>query len=125
LPFGDQSFDLYTISFGLRNVSDRAAALAEAWRVLRFGGRFFCLEFSHPTIPAFGRLYDAYSFHLIPALGEWITHDRASYDYLVESIRVFPNAGQLSSELKNAGFDQVRSWRLSGGIVAIHEGWKL
>jgi demethylmenaquinone methyltransferase/2-methoxy-6-polyprenyl-1,4-benzoquinol methylase len=122
LPFPDNSFDVYTIAFGLRNVTHIDTALAEARRVLRPGGRFFCLEFSHVEEPLFAKIYDAYSFRLIPKIGEIVAKDRESYQYLVESIRKFPDQAALArrmteSGLKNAGFKNI-----SGGIVAIHEG---
>jgi demethylmenaquinone methyltransferase/2-methoxy-6-polyprenyl-1,4-benzoquinol methylase len=125
LPFADASFDAYTIAFGIRNVPRREAALAEARRVLRRGGRFLCLEFSQVDLPMFDRVYDAYSFNVIPALGRAVTGDAEAYRYLVESIRTFPNQERFADEIRRAGFGRV-SWRnLSGGIAALHSGWKL
>ena len=120
LPVADQSFDLYTIAFGLRNVADIDAALTEAVRVLKPGGKFFCLEFSKPTITGLGRVYDWYSFNLLPVLGELIAKDRAAYQYLVESIRRFPDQESLADKMKQAGFVDVQWKNLSGGIVALH-----
>jgi ubiquinone/menaquinone biosynthesis methyltransferase len=122
--FDDNSFDLYTIAFGLRNVTDVDAALREARRVLKPGGRFMCLEFSQIPTPGLRELYDAYSFTMIPAMGELVANDRASYQYLVESIRKFSNQEELVDRMKEAGMQQVKYTNLSGGIVAIHEGWK-
>ena len=125
LPFPDARFDAYTIAFGIRNVPRIEAALGEAFRVLKRGGRFFCLEFSHVDLPVFDRVYDAYSFAGIPALGKVVTGDGAAYRYLVESIRKFPNAEAFADMTAAAGFRRVEATRLSGGIVAIHSGWKL
>ncbi len=125
LPFPDRSFDAYTIAFGIRNVVDPQTALQEAYRVLRPGGRFLCLEFSHLPVPALQRLYDAYSFNVIPELGQAVTGDRASYQYLVESIRRFPDAETFGGMVDTAGFGRV-NWRMfSMGIVALHSGWRL
>ena len=125
LPAPADAFDAYTIAFGIRNVTDRAAALAEAKRVLRPGGRFLCLEFSHPTTEALQALYDAYSFQVIPRLGEAVAKDKASYEYLVESIRRFPPQKPFAEEIEAAGFTRV-TWRnLSGGVAALHSGWKI
>ena len=125
LPFADQSFDAYTIAFGLRNVTDPALALAEARRVLKPGGRFICLEFSHVVLPLLDRLYETYSFAVLPRLGGLVANDRASYRYLVESIRRFPHQQELAQLLADAGLGRP-SWRnLSGGIAALHSGWRL
>lgn len=125
LPFADGSFDAATIAFGIRNVTRPEVALAEIFRVLRRGGRFICLEFSQPAIPAIEWLYDRYSFNVIPALGQAVTGDRASYQYLVESIRRFPDPETFAGQLRSAGFDQVRVRTLSLGVVALHSGWRL
>ena len=125
LPFDDNTFDVYTISFGLRNVARPAQALAEAHRVLKPGGRFFCLEFSRVVIPVFDRIYDAYSFNVIPALGGLIANDRDSYQYLVESIRRFPNQSHLEDMMRTNGFKRVTHRNCSGGIAAIHKGVKI
>ena len=125
LPFADRSADAVTIAFGLRNVTRRERALAEARRILRPGGRFLCLEFSHVAVPLLGRLYDRYSFRVVPWLGQLVTRDRDAYRYLVESIRRFPAQEALAAMLRAAGFERV-AWRnLSGGIVAIHAAWRL
>ncbi|MCX8501186.1 MAG: class I SAM-dependent methyltransferase [Alphaproteobacteria bacterium] len=124
LPLADRSVDGYTIAFGLRNVSRRDLALAEARRILRPGGRFLCLEFSHVDSPALDRLYQQWS-RLIPQFGEWIARDRLAYDYLVESIRRHPRQRELAAELETAGFGRV-GWRnFSFGIVALHYGVRL
>jgi len=124
LPFEDESFDLYTIAFGLRNVTDVDMALRDALRVLKPGGRFLCLEFSHvPNVPL-AKLYDTYSFHVIPKLGELVANDRDSYQYLVESIRKFCTQDELASRMETAGFEGVKYTNMTGGIVAVHEGWK-
>lgn len=125
LPFEDNMFDAYTIAFGIRNVPRIDQALAEARRVLRRGGRFLCLEFSHVDVPFFDRLYEAYSFRAIPVLGRLVTGDADSYRYLVESIARFPDAESFRARIAGAGFDRPDFTRLSGGIVAIHSGWKL
>ena len=125
LPFRDRCADLCTIAFGLRNVTQIPAALAEARRILRPGGRFFCLEFSHVAMPLLSRLYDAYSFTVLPALGELVTGDRGAYQYLVESIRRFPTQRELADLMTRAGLDRVRFTNLSGGIAAIHSAWRL
>lgn len=125
LPLPSRSVELFTIAFGLRNVTRIDAALAEAHRVLKPGGRFLCLEFSHVALPSLRRLYDAYSFGVIPLLGQIVARDRASYRYLVESIRKFPTQTDLAARMADAGFAQP-TWRnLSGGIVAIHSGWRV
>jgi demethylmenaquinone methyltransferase/2-methoxy-6-polyprenyl-1,4-benzoquinol methylase len=125
LPIADASIDCCTISFGLRNVTHKQLALEEARRVLKPGGRFFCLEFSRVEAPLLRRLYDLYSFTVLPRLGAVVARDRESYQYLVESIRRFPPQAELAAMMGGAGFEQV-SWRnLSGGIAAIHSGWRL
>ncbi len=125
LPFPDNSFDAYTIAFGIRNVTHRDRALAEARRVLRRGGRFFCLEFSRPVTAGFGALYNAYSDAVIPRLGEAVAGDAESYRYLVESIRRFPAQSAFAAEVEAAGFSRVSIENLTGGIAALHGGWKL
>ncbi len=124
LTFADRGFDAYTIAFGIRNVTDIPAALREAHRVLRFGGRFFCLEFSTTTWPGFGDVYDAYSHHLVPRLGKLLAHDAESYRYLIESIRRFPDMPRFAAMIEEAGFIQVKAEPILGGLVAIHSGWK-
>jgi len=124
LPFPDANFDAYTIAFGIRNVTHVERALTEAYRVLKPGGRFLCLEFSKVDNPTLERLYDFWSFNAIPAIGQAIANDRAAYEYLVESIRRFPPQKTFAAMIEAAGFKQVK-WRdLSGGIVAMHSGWK-
>jgi demethylmenaquinone methyltransferase/2-methoxy-6-polyprenyl-1,4-benzoquinol methylase len=125
LPLPDGIFDGYTIAFGIRNVPRIEAALREAHRVLRRGGHFLCLEFSRVDLPGLDTLYDAYSFSVIPRLGAWVTGDAESYRYLVESIRRFPPPGRFTRLLEEAGFSRVTHRPLSGGIVAIHSGWKI
>ena len=125
LPFADNKYDLYTISFGLRNVPKIDDALEEAYRVLKPGGQFFCLEFSQMTNPALRKIYDEYSFRMIPKIGALVARDRDSYQYLVESIRQFPAQPELAARIKKAGFEKVRYVNLSGGITAIHTGTKL
>jgi demethylmenaquinone methyltransferase/2-methoxy-6-polyprenyl-1,4-benzoquinol methylase len=125
LPFADKSFDTATIAFGIRNVPRIEAALAEACRVLKPGGHFLCLEFSRVDVPVLRELYDLYSFNVIPSLGRAIAGDAEPYRYLVESIRRFPRPERFTEMLRAAGFRRV-SWRpLSGGIVALHSGWRL
>ena len=124
LPFPDRSFDAYTIAFGIRNVTRVEDALAEAYRVLRPGGRFLCLEFSRVTAPMLRRVYDAYSFNVIPPMGQAVTGDRDSYRYLVESIRRFPDQERFAGMIRAAGFGQVRHRNLSMGIAALHSGWR-
>ncbi len=125
LPFGDRSFDAVTIAFGIRNVPRIEHALAEAHRVLKIGGKFACLEFSSVDVPGLDRLYDFYSFNIIPALGRMVTGDAESYLYLVESIRRFPRPQDFAEMLRAAGFARVAYKTLSGGIVALHSGWRL
>ncbi len=124
LPFPDNSMDVYTIAFGLRNVTHIDTALAEAYRVLRPGGRFYCLEFSRVDEPFLRRVYDAYSYRIIPKIGEIVAKDRDSYQYLVESIRKFPPQAELARRMGDAGFTRSRFENLTFGVVAIHEGWK-
>jgi demethylmenaquinone methyltransferase/2-methoxy-6-polyprenyl-1,4-benzoquinol methylase len=125
LPLPAESFDAYTIAFGIRNVPRIDAALKEAHRVLKPGGRFLCLEFSKVDLPVLDKIYDAYSFHVIPRLGARVAGDADSYRYLVESIRQFPTPGAFAGMIEAAGFRHVTHRRLSGGIVAIHSGWKV
>jgi demethylmenaquinone methyltransferase / 2-methoxy-6-polyprenyl-1,4-benzoquinol methylase len=125
LPIASASVDAYTIAFGLRNVTHVATALAEARRVLKPGGRFLCLEFGRVEAPLLRRLYDLYSFSVLPRLGEAVTGDRAAYQYLVESIRRFPPQAELASLMEEAGLERVNFSNLSGGIAALHSGWRL
>jgi demethylmenaquinone methyltransferase / 2-methoxy-6-polyprenyl-1,4-benzoquinol methylase len=125
LPLSDARFDAFTIAFGIRNVSRIEDAIKEAHRVLKRGGRFLCLEFSRVDLPVVDRIYDAYSFAAIPAMGKVVTGDGGAYRYLVESIRKFPRPEQFAQMIGEAGFSRVDFTRLSGGIVAIHSGWKL
>lgn len=125
LPFRDEQFDSYTIAFGIRNVTDRMAALREAHRVLKVGGRFMCLEFSKVVVPGLQQLYDAYSFHLIPQIGRVVAGDAESYQYLVESIRMFPGQEEFARLVEGAGFAGVEYENLTAGVVAIHSGFKL
>lgn len=125
LSFGDASFDAYTIAFGIRNVTDIPAALREAHRVLKRGGRFYCLEFSTSEWPGFGELYDRYSEHLIPRIGKAVAKDEDSYRYLVESIRRFPKMDVFRSMIGEAGFKSTSVEPILGGLVAIHGGWKI
>jgi len=124
LSFADLSFDAYTIAFGIRNVTDIPAALREAHRVLKFGGRFFCLEFSTTTWPGFADVYDAYSHRLVPKIGKLVARDEESYRYLIESIRRFPDMPSFARMIEAAGFTQVKAEPILGGLVAIHSGWK-
>ncbi|QDC11148.1 bifunctional demethylmenaquinone methyltransferase/2-methoxy-6-polyprenyl-1,4-benzoquinol methylase UbiE [Oceanicola sp. D3] len=125
LPFESNSFDTYTISFGIRNVTRIPDALAEAYRVLRPGGRLMVLEFSQLPNPLMQKAYDAYSFNVIPGMGKLVTGDRDSYQYLVESIRKFPPQEEFASMIRTAGFEQVKYRNLSLGVAALHSGWKL
>ena len=125
LPFPDKSFDVYTISFGIRNVTRIADALAEAFRVLRPGGRLMVLEFSQIPNDLLQKVYDLYSFNIIPAMGQVVAGDRASYQYLVESIRKFPDQDSFAAMIHAAGFEQVSYRNLTMGIAALHSGWKL
>jgi demethylmenaquinone methyltransferase / 2-methoxy-6-polyprenyl-1,4-benzoquinol methylase len=125
LPFPARSFDAYTIAFGMRNLTHLDAALGEAFRVLKPGGRFMCLEFSSVEVPLLDTLYDAYSFNAIPALGRLVAGDSAAYRYLVESIRRFPDQKSFTRLIETAGFERVRYRNLSGGIAALHSGWRL
>ena len=125
LAFPDRSFDAYTIAFGIRNVTHIDRALAEAHRVLRFGGRFFCLEFSTTTWPGFAEVYDAYSHKVVPRIGKAIAGDEDSYRYLIESIRRFPDMPKFAAMIREAGFAQVKAEPILGGLVAIHSGWKV
>lgn len=125
LPFADRSTDACTIAFALRNVTHRDAVLAEAHRVLRPGGHFLCLEFSHVVLPLLARLYDEYSFRVLPLLGQMVAGDAGSYQYLAESIRKFPKQEALIEEMGAVGFENLRYRNLSAGIVAIHSGWRV
>ena len=125
LPFADDSFDRYTISFGIRNVTRIPDALAEARRVLKPGGRLMVLEFSHMPVPMLQWCYDRYSFNVIPAMGQVVAQDRDSYQYLVESIRRFPDQETFAAMIREAGFGRVQWRNLSMGIAALHSGWKL
>ncbi len=125
LPFPDGHFDAYTIAFGIRNVPRIDSALSEAFRVLKRGGRFLCLEFSQVDLPVLDRVYDVYSFAAIPAMGKVVAGDGAPYRYLVESIRSFPPADLFADMIAAAGFARAHYTLLSGGLVAIHSGWKL
>ncbi|GLR72412.1 bifunctional demethylmenaquinone methyltransferase/2-methoxy-6-polyprenyl-1,4-benzoquinol methylase UbiE [Agaribacter marinus] len=124
LPFPDNHFDLITIAFGLRNVTDKSKALASMFRVLKPGGRLLVLEFSKPTTDALSKLYDAYSFHVLPKMGELVTQDGDSYQYLAESIRMHPEQTVLESMMKDVGFEQTSFTNMTGGIVALHRGYK-
>ncbi|MDX2072952.1 MAG: bifunctional demethylmenaquinone methyltransferase/2-methoxy-6-polyprenyl-1,4-benzoquinol methylase UbiE [Alphaproteobacteria bacterium] len=125
LPFPDAHFDAYTIAFGIRNVTHIEKALAEAYRVLKIGGKFLCLEFSHIPNEVLAKIYDSYSFNIIPWIGQQITQDRASYQYLVESIRKFPDQETFAKMIKVAGFGNVNYRNMTGGVVALHTGRKL
>ncbi len=125
LTLPDRSYDAYTIAFGIRNVTDIPAALREAHRVLRFGGRFFCLEFSTTTWPGFAELYDLYSEKLVPRIGQAVAGDGESYRYLIESIRRFPSMPDFAAMISAAGFSRVRYRPILGGAVAVHSGWKV
>jgi len=125
LDFADRQFDAYTIAFGIRNVTHIDRALAEAHRVLKFGGRFFCLEFSTTQWPGFAQVYDAYSHHIVPQIGKIIADDADSYRYLIESIRRFPPMPAFAAMIREAGFVRVKVEPILGGLVAIHSGWKV
>ena len=125
LAFPNSSFDSYTIAFGIRNVTHIDRALSEAYRVLKPGGRFLCLEFSQVDVPVLDSIYDAYSFTVIPAVGKVVTGDGHPYRYLVESIRTFPKQEQFRRMIETAGFARVAYRNLTGGVVAIHSGWRI
>jgi demethylmenaquinone methyltransferase / 2-methoxy-6-polyprenyl-1,4-benzoquinol methylase len=125
LTFDDKSFDAYTIAFGIRNVTHIDKALAEAHRVLKRGGRFFCLEFSTTLWPGFAEIYDAYSHKVVPKIGKIVAKDEDSYRYLIESIRRFPDMDRFEAMIKDAGFVQTKVEPMLGGLVAIHSGWKI
>jgi demethylmenaquinone methyltransferase/2-methoxy-6-polyprenyl-1,4-benzoquinol methylase len=125
LPYPDRSFDCVTIAFGIRNVPRIERALAEAYRVLKIGGRFLCLEFSSVDVPGIDALYDLYSFQVIPRLGEVVAGDREAYQYLVESIRKFPKPAAFAKMIEAAGFRRVSFTPMTAGVVALHSGWKL
>jgi demethylmenaquinone methyltransferase/2-methoxy-6-polyprenyl-1,4-benzoquinol methylase len=125
LPFSRNSFDVYTISFGIRNVTNISKALSEAYRVLKPGGRLMILEFSSVNNDIISWFYEKYSFNIIPKLGEFIANDKESYQYLVESIRKFPDQDTFSDMINNEGFKQVKYRDLTFGIAALHSGWKI
>ncbi len=125
LPYGDRSFDCVTIAFGIRNVPRIERALSEAYRVLRIGGRFLCLEFSSVDVPGLDKLYELYSFQVIPRVGQAVTGDREAYQYLVESIRKFPKPKAFAQMIEAAGFRRVSFKTMTGGVVALHSGWRL
>jgi len=125
LPFADESFDVVSIAFGIRNFVDIQAGLKEFYRVLVPGGQFICLEFSRPVLPLLGMIYDAYSFNMIPQIGEWVTGDRASYQYLVESIRRFPDQKRFARLMDRAEFELIQYENMTGGVVALHRGYKI
>ncbi|HAH01564.1 MAG TPA: bifunctional demethylmenaquinone methyltransferase/2-methoxy-6-polyprenyl-1,4-benzoquinol methylase, partial [Vibrio sp.] len=124
LPFPDNYFDCITISFCLRNVTDKDQALRSMYRVLKPGGRLLVLEFSKPVLEPLSKVYDAYSFHLLPKMGELIANDADSYRYLAESIRMHPNQETLEGMMQEAGFENTKYFNLTGGIVALHRGYK-
>ncbi|MGB0670361.1 MAG: bifunctional demethylmenaquinone methyltransferase/2-methoxy-6-polyprenyl-1,4-benzoquinol methylase UbiE [Rhodospirillales bacterium] len=124
LPLPANSFDAYTIAFCIRNVTHIEAVLAEAFRALKPGGRFLCLEFSRVAVPGLDKLYDTYSFQVLPRLGQWVAADREAYQYLAESIRRFPPQKTFANLIRQAGFVNVKYRNLSGGIAAVHSGWK-
>jgi demethylmenaquinone methyltransferase / 2-methoxy-6-polyprenyl-1,4-benzoquinol methylase len=125
LPFPDRSFDAVTIAFGIRNVPRIDVALGEIHRVLKIGGRFLCLEFSSVDVPGLDRLYDLYSFNVIPAVGRAVTGDAEAYRYLVESIRKFPRPEKFADMIRAAGFRRASFQPMTGGVVALHSGWRL
>ena len=125
LPVEDASYDVYTTAFCIRNVTHIEKALSEARRVLKPGGRFLCLEFSHVVLPMLDKLYDTYSFRVLPALGEQVAGDREAYQYLAESIRRFPDQNTFAKMIRDAGLEQVKVRNLSGGIAAIHSAWRV
>ena len=125
LPYPDRSFDCVTIAFGIRNVPRIETALAEMHRVLKIGGRFLCLEFSAVDVPGLDKLYDIYSFQVIPRVGQAVTGDRDAYQYLVESIRRFPKPQVFKQMIEAAGFRRVTVTLMTGGVVALHSGWRL
>lgn len=125
LPLPDAYADAYVISFGIRNVTDIDAALREARRVLKPGGRFLCLEFSRPVTEPLAKAYDAYSFKVIPQVGEWVAKDRDAYQYLVESIRRFPDQRTFAGMIEAAGFKRVTFTNFTGGVSALHQGWAI
>lgn len=124
LPFADSQFDCVTIGFGLRNVTDKPAAIAEMRRVLKPGGQLLVLEFSHPTVPLLKPIYDLYSFRVLPLLGKLVANDADSYRYLAESIRMHPDQETLLAMMRAAGLEDCRYHNLSGGIVAVHRGYR-
>ncbi len=125
LSFADRTFDAYTIVFGIRNVTDIPAALREAHRVLKRGGRFYCMEFSSSDWPGFSKLYEAWASSMIPRIGKVVAHDEDSYRYLVESIRRFPRPNAFKSMVADAGFVRAAAEPMLGGLVTIHSGWKI
>ena len=125
LPFPDKSFDAYTVGFGIRNVTHIDKALSEAYRVLKPGGRFLCLEFSRCEVPLLDRLYEFHSFEVIPRLGSLTAGNADAYQYLVESIRKFPKQENFAGMIRTAGFSRVSYRNLTGGIAAIHSGWRI
>lgn len=125
LSLPDNMFDAYTIAFGIRNVPRIDKALAEAYRVLKRGGRFLCLEFSHVDVPLLDKVYEAYSFNLIPPMGRLVTGEAEPYQYLVESIRKFPKPKVFAGMIEDAGFRRASFTPMTGGVVALHSGWKL
>lgn len=125
LPFEDNSFDAYTIAFGIRNVPKMEKAIGEAFRVLKHGGKFLCLEFSEVDVPLLDKFYEQWSLHAIPRIGQAVTGDRESYQYLVESIAKFPNQEKFADAIRGQGFERVSWQNFTGGVVALHSGWKL
>ena len=124
IPIPDNTFERATMAFGLRNITDRELSLHEIYRVLKPGGRFICLEFSHMEENIFKQFYDLWSFKAMPLIGKYISNNKDAYNYLVESIRMFPNQNELAHLFSNVGFDRIRYRNLTGGIVAMHSGWK-